>query len=43
MNSQQVRGVLPYLPTVGREILPELVNRLTGRIIARTLREVFVA
>ena len=42
LNNQQFRDVLPLLPTVGRQILPDLINRLSGRVIARTLREVFV-
>lgn len=34
--------LLPYMPAVAQEILPELGNKLAGRITARFVREVFV-
>lgn len=37
-----VRELLPYLPGVATEVLPELTRKLVSRITARTLREVFV-
>jgi aarF domain-containing kinase len=36
-----VRELLPVLPTVATHLLPEIVNRLTSRVMARTLREIF--
>jgi aarF domain-containing kinase len=40
--SEVVRDLMPVLPDVARNILPELVNRLTSRVAARTLREIFL-
>lgn len=40
--SEVVRDLMPVLPEVARNILPELVNRLTSRVAARTLREIFL-
>jgi aarF domain-containing kinase len=37
-----VRELMPVLPEVARNILPELLNRLSSRIAARTLREIFL-
>jgi aarF domain-containing kinase len=34
--------LLPYLPGVATEVLPELTRKLFGRITARVLRDVFV-
>ncbi|CAK9230427.1 unnamed protein product [Sphagnum jensenii] len=36
-----VRELLPVLPTVATQLLPEIVNRLTSRVMARALREIF--
>eukprot|EP00246_Nothoceros_aenigmaticus_P008305 TRINITY_DN22893_c0_g1_i1.p1 TRINITY_DN22893_c0_g1~~TRINITY_DN22893_c0_g1_i1.p1 ORF type:complete len:183 (+),score=20.14 TRINITY_DN22893_c0_g1_i1:33-551(+) len=36
------RELLPVLPNVASKVLPEIINRLTSRIIARTLRELFL-
>ncbi|XP_024359364.1 uncharacterized protein [Physcomitrium patens] len=43
VNLQEVlRDLLPVLPDVARNILPDLLNRLTSRVAARTLREIFL-
>jgi len=34
--------LLPYLPAVAQEVLPELGRQLVSRISARFVREVFV-
>jgi aarF domain-containing kinase len=36
------RELLPYLPGVATEVLPEFTRKLFSRVAARTLREVFV-
>eukprot|EP00898_Chlorokybus_atmophyticus_P004347 jgi/Chlat1/4913/Chrsp31S04834 len=41
-QSAAFRQLAPLLPAVAMEILPEVINRLTGRIVARFIREVFV-
>ncbi|KAG0564360.1 hypothetical protein M758_8G100000 [Ceratodon purpureus] len=40
--SEVVRDLMPVLPDVARNILPELLNRLSSRVAARTLREIFL-
>lgn len=35
--------LLPYLPTVAQEVLPELGGQLLSRISARVVREVFIS
>nr|PNR35367.1 hypothetical protein PHYPA_023267 [Physcomitrium patens] len=43
VNLQQMLSDLaPVLPDVARNILPDLMNRLTCRFAARTLREIFL-
>jgi hypothetical protein len=37
-----VRELLPVLPELGRELLPQLVQRLLGRVTARLMRELYV-
>lgn len=34
--------LLPYLPDVATEILPDLAKRLSSRIVARAMRELYV-
>jgi aarF domain-containing kinase len=41
-NAPLARDLLPYLPGVATEILPEFSRKLASRIAARTLRDVFV-
>lgn len=33
--------MLPYLPAVATEVLPDLAQRLTSRVVARTMRELY--
>jgi len=40
--SEVMRDLMPVLPDFARNILPELVSRLTSRVAARTLREIFL-
>jgi len=40
--SPSVRDLLPYLPSVATEVLPEFSRKLASRIAARVLRDVFV-
>ncbi|CAM6088773.1 unnamed protein product [Calypogeia fissa] len=35
-----VQELLPVLPNVASQLLPEIVNRLVSRVVARTLREI---
>lgn len=37
------RELVPYLPSVATEVLPEFSRKLFSRVAARTLREVFVS
>lgn len=37
-----IRDLLPFLPSVATQILPELSSRLFSRITARFVREVFI-
>lgn len=34
--------LLPYVPAVAREVLPQLAAQLVSRVSARAIREVFV-
>ena len=43
LTSTSTLELLPLLPGLGSEILPELSRRLASRIMAKALREVFVA
>jgi aarF domain-containing kinase len=40
--SPAARDLLPYMPNVAAEILPEFSRRLFSRISARILRNIFV-
>jgi hypothetical protein len=35
-----VQELLPVLPNIASQLLPEIVNRLVSRVVARTLREI---
>ena len=37
-----VQDLLPVFPEVARELLPELSARLTNRVTARLIREIYV-
>ena len=39
LDSELLREVGPLLPTVAREVLPELNRRLVSRVLARALRD----
>ncbi|KIY93586.1 aarF domain-containing kinase [Monoraphidium neglectum] len=41
-GGEVVAELLPYLPAVAREVLPQLGTQLVGRISARFVRELFV-
>ena len=43
MNSRAFNEISPLLPAVATEIVPELVRRLSSRVAARTIRDVFGA
>ncbi|GAQ84993.1 Predicted unusual protein kinase [Klebsormidium nitens] len=36
---ESVQDILPVLPSLATQVLPEIVNRLTSRVIARFIRE----
>ena len=38
-----LQELMPFMPEVAREVVPQLVERLVSRITARALRDVFVA
>jgi aarF domain-containing kinase len=42
LNPATARELLPFLPGVATEILPELTRKLFSRLAARTVRELFV-
>ena len=42
LDPTMVRDLLPFLPSVATQILPELSSRLFSRITARFVREVFI-
>jgi aarF domain-containing kinase len=42
LDPAMVRDLLPFLPSVATQILPELSSRLFSRITARFVREVFI-
>lgn len=37
-----LRELLPFLPAVATEMVPQLTERLISRILARTIRELYV-
>lgn len=41
-SPQLLRGLAPVLPNVAEEVIPDLVRRLTSRIAARAIRELFI-
>ena len=41
-SSETFQQVAPLLPEVAAQMLPEIFSRLTSRIVARTLRELYV-
>ena len=41
-SSDTLQQVAPLLPEVALQMLPEIVSRLTSRIAARTLRELYM-
>lgn len=38
-----VQELLPVLPSVATQLVPEIANRLVSRIVARTLRELAIS
>ncbi len=36
-----VQELIPFLPQVAREVVPQLVDRLISRVTARALRDVY--
>ncbi|KAL3694793.1 hypothetical protein R1sor_008444 [Riccia sorocarpa] len=40
--SEVVQELLPVLPSVATQLVPEIANRLVSRILARTLREIAI-
>lgn len=41
-NALLVREMLPLLPTVAQELLPEVSRRLATRVGARVIRELYI-
>lgn len=37
-----LQELLPFLPSVATEMVPQLTERLVSRILARTLRELYI-
>ena len=40
---EHLQELMPFMPEVAREVLPQLVERLISRITARALRDVYVS
>ena len=38
-----LQELMPFMPEVAREVVPQLVERLIGRVTARALRDVYTA